>query len=299
MRPLSFSEFIYNLGYHKLLNHLQTVTLKNPPDQQVHEHILKILREYMLLGGMPAVVSKYIETKSFLDAHRSQSALLESYRNDFGKYATKAQFKYLQMFFEKAPYLVGQHFKYVKIDPDARSRELKVALEQLSWAGLINRVFATSANGIPLQAEVNEKKFKLVFLDIGLMQNANKIDPQIILNQDVWQVNEGALVEQLVGQEILVSGNYYENTNLYFWEREERGSTAQVDYILQVGARIVPIEVKAGKDGHLKSLKRLMDEKKMDLGVKLSQAPLEKKKNILNFPFYLIEQLPRIIEELG
>ena len=110
---------------------------------------------------MPAVVDKYIETKSFLAAHRLQTVLLESYRNDFGKYASQAQFKYLQKFFERAPYLVGQHFKYVKIDPDARSRELKVALEQLCWAGLINRVFLTRANGIPLQSEVNETNSNL------------------------------------------------------------------------------------------------------------------------------------------
>ncbi len=115
--------------------------------------------------------------KSFLEVHRLQSALLESYRNDFGKYAGKAQFKYLQKFFDKAPFLVGTNFKYVKVDPEARSRELKVTLEQLCWTGLVNRIFQNAANGIQLEAEINERKFKLIFLDIDLMQNANKIDP--------------------------------------------------------------------------------------------------------------------------
>jgi uncharacterized protein len=298
MRPLSFHEFLYNLGYHKLLDLLQTVTLKNPIDLQVHEHILKILREYMLLGGMPAVVKKYIETKSYLESHRLQTALLESYRNDFGRYASKAQFKYLQKFFEKAPYIVGKNFKYVKIDPEARARDLKVALEQLCWSGLINRVFHTSANGIPLQSEVNEKKIKLIFLDIGLMQNANKIDPNIILTQEYWQINEGALAEQFVGQELLASGNFYENRTLYFWEKEEPGATREVDYVTQMDFRIVPIEVKAGKDGHLKSLKTFIDEKKIDLGVMISQAPLEKREKIFYLPFYLIDQMSRIIAAL-
>lgn len=297
MRPLSFHEFIYNLGYHKIAHFIETVRLEDPQDQVIHEHIIKLVREYMLLGGMPAVVNKFIETKSYLDAHRVQSILLESYRNDFGKYASKAQFRYLQTFFNKAPNLVGQHFKYVKIDPDARSRELKIALEQLCWTGLINRVFLTSANGIPLQSEINEKKFKLIFLDIGLMQNANKVDPLIILNEDIWKVNEGALAEQFVGQEFLTIGNYYENQILYFWEKEQRGSTAEVDYVMQVNSKIVPIEVKAGKDGRLKSLKSFMSEKKAPLGVTISQSPLGKEENVINIPFYLINQLHRLIKE--
>lgn len=81
------------------------------------------------------------------------------------------------------------------------------------------------------------------------MQNANKIDPTVILGNGVWQVNKGALAEQLVGQELLASGKFYENTPLYFWEREERSASSEVDYLLQVGPHIVPIEVKAGKDG--------------------------------------------------
>ncbi len=252
----------------------------------------------MLLGGMPAVVSKYIESKSFLESHRLQSALLESYRNDFGKYASKSQFRYLQKFFEKAPFIVGQNFKYVKIDPEARSRDLKVALEQLCWSGLINRVFHTSANGFPLQFEVNERKFRLIFLDIGLMQNANKIDPNIILTENVWQVNKGSLAEQFVGQELLASGKIYENTVLYFWENEDTRVTRQVDYVTQINSKIIPVEVKAGKDGHLKSLNVFMNEKKIDLGIMVSQSMLERRDRVLYLPFYLIDQMSRIVETL-
>lgn len=298
MRPLSFHEFLLNAGYTKLLKEMGKVSIKQPMDKSLHDHTLRLLREYMLVGGMPAVVSKYIETRSFSEVRRLQSALLESYRNDFGKYASKTQFKHLQKFFDKAPFLVGQSFKYVKVDPDARSRELKVALEQLCGTGLINRVFQTSANGIPLQAEVNEKKFKLVFLDIGLMQNANKIDPHKILTEDIWQVNEGALAEQLVGQEFLAYGNSEENMHLYYWEREEAGSTAEVDYVSEVGSRVVPIEVKAGTGGHLKSLSRFIDDKKSDFGLRISPKQMEKKNKVINLPFYLIEQIERIVNKL-
>lgn len=298
MRPLSFYEFLNSLGFHKILKLIQTTSLEDPIDAQIHNHIIKILREYMLLGGMPAVVSKYIETKSHLESHRLQTALLESYRNDFGKYASQTQFLHLQTFFQKAPLLVGQHFKYVKVDRKARSRELKVALNQLCWTGLINRVFQTAANGLPLESEVNENKFKLIFLDIGLMQNANKIEPQIILTDQVWQLNEGALAEQLVGQELLAAGKFYENNTLYFWEKEERSSTAEVDYVTQIRSMVVPIEVKAGNDGRKRSLKKFMAEKKSKIGVILSQAPLQYKENILHLPFYLVPELSRIISTI-
>jgi predicted AAA+ superfamily ATPase len=296
MRPLSFIEFLFNAGYVKLLKEFENVSLEHKLDRAVHEHALRLVREYMLVGGMPAAVKKYIETKSFLEVHRIQSALLESYRNDFGKYASKAQFKYLQKFFDRAPFLVGQTLKYVKVDQEARPRELKVALDQLCWTGLINRVFQTSANGIPLQSEINEKKFKLVFLDIGLMQNANKIDPKIILNEEIWQQNEGALAEQLVGQQLLAEGNFYENTQLYYWEREKVGSTAEVDYVTQIGKEIVPIEVKAGTvKGHIKSLQRFLSEKQSKLGIRISQNPLDFNDAVINLPFYLIDQMKRLV----
>lgn len=296
MRPLSFNEYLYNLGNHKLLNALDKVSLTNPLDQDIHNLLIKYVREYLLIGGMPSVVNKYIESKSYLDAHRLQSGLLESYRNDFGKYASNTQFKYLQRFFEKAPLVVGQVFKYVNIDREARPRDLKTALEQLCYTGLINKVYNTNANGIPLQSEINDTKFKLIFLDIGLMQNANKINPESILNDNVWQ-NEGALAEQFVGQELLANGNYYENKHLYFWARDK--GAAEVDYISEINFKVVPIEVKAGKDGRTKSLNVFMKEKETPYGIKISQSPLEVNHTTLNVPFYLLNQLPRLLKELN
>lgn len=117
------------------------------------------------------------------------------------------------------------------------------------------------------------------------------------MQENVWQVNEGALAEQFVGQELLASGNAYEKNTLYFWERGARGSTAEVDYVTQIGSRIIPIDVKAGKDGRLRSLKQIMSEKEMKSGVLVSQSPMEVMGSILNLPFYLIDQLPRIMGE--
>ncbi len=280
------------MGHHKILQLFTTLELNSLLDKNLHEHILKIVRQYLILGGMPAVLQRFIETHSFQEAHRLQTALLDNYRSDFGKYASRAQFKYLQRFFEKAPLIVDQHFKFTKIDPDARSRDLKIALEQLCWTGLIHRIHATSANGIPLKSEVRENKFKLLFLDIGLMQNANKIDPNALLNEDILAINKGALAEQFVGQELIAYTGFYENPSLFFWEREKRSSSAEVDYVIQLDSKIVPIEVKAGSAGRLKSLYQFMKEKNSFMGIKISQSNLKFEDGLLCLPFYLIEQIP-------
>lgn len=132
--------------------------------------------------------------------------------------------KTLHLFFKKAPLWVSKDFKYTKIDPNIRSRELKKALSELAHAGVINQVFSTKANGIPLQAEINEKKFKLLFLDIGLLQKALQTNANTIFQDDLLQVNEGALAKQFVGQELLGYSSFIENQSLFYWSREQKSS---------------------------------------------------------------------------
>ena len=129
------------------------------------------------------------------------------------------------------------------------------------------------------------------------MQTAGKIDAKSIWEEDILQIRSGALAEQAVGQELIASQDPYETPHLYFWKRDQKNSTAEVDYLIQNGPNIVPIEVKAGKTGHLKSLARFMEEKHSPLGLKISAAPLGLEKSLLSLPLYLIEQIPRLIQE--
>ena len=246
---------------------------------------------------MPAVIDRYRKEHSFDACTKLQGVLLDTYRNDFGKYAKQTQHKYLKILFEKAPALVGSHFRYSKIDPGLRSRELKIALEQLCYAGLIHRVHATAASGIPLHAQKSEKKFKLLMLDVGLMQRANRVDAESFLREEIIQVDRGRVAEQFVGQELLAYSGFYEDRNLYFWERAARSSSTEVDYVLQIDAKIVPVEVKAGSTGRLRSLRRFMESKRSPIGVQISQAPLSLENGVLSVPFYWIGQLPRLLRE--
>lgn len=295
LKPLSFYEYLINQNHERLVEVLDNATLEEPLDSFIHEQLLLLLREYFLIGGMPSVVRCYLETHSFMECQTILIGLLDTYRADFPKYATKAQYRYLQIFFDRAPGIISQHFKYTLISPDHRSHDLKVALEQLGWAGLLNKVLATSASGIPLQLQAKENKFKLLFLDGGLVNCANKLDIQAAWETELMQINAGALAEQFVGQELIAYADPHVNLQLYYWERDKKGSMAEVDYVIQAGSHILPIEVKAGTTGSLKSLTQFLIEKKALFGIRISQHPLSFHDKVLSVPLYMISQLPRLI----
>lgn len=186
-----------------------------------------------------------------------------------------------------------------KIDPDIQSRELKVALGQLCDAGLLYLVHATSANGLPLISTINRKKFKLLFLDVGLVHRAMHLDIQLLMQEDLLLINRGAIAEQFVGQQLLANMNRREPAKLFFWTREAKSSAAEVDFVMNVDSQIVPIEVKAGATGRLRSLKIFLERKKCPLGIRVSQSKLSWNKDVLSIPFYLIEEIPRLVRQVS
>jgi predicted AAA+ superfamily ATPase len=296
LNPLSFSEFVWAVDGRKDLSELEECLPDDPISEELHLQYIHRIKEYFLTGGMPAVVSDFKEKRSFLEQSRIQDLLLATFRSDFSKYATEAEQKYLRILFDGMPFQIGQHFKYSQIDPHIKSRELKLALDQLQMAGLVNLIFSTSASGIPLAAQMKSNKFKTLFLDIGLVQRALQVDPDQIMANDLIHIHRGALAEQFVGQEFLAYADFFRKEKLFFWEREKQSSSAEVDYVINVGQHIIPIEVKAGKQGHLKSLMQFMAEKKSSIGVRISLRPLEFRDNILSVPLYMIEQIPRLIK---
>lgn len=295
LKPLSFEEYLAAQQHDQLLERLQGVSLKEPLESFVHETLLKLLREYFLIGGMPAVVRCFLNTHSLLECQMVLEGLSATYRADFPKYATKAEYRYLQVFFDKAPQLVTQQFKYTQVSGEIRSQNLKKALEQLGWAGLLHKVVSASASGLPLGAQAKDNKFKLLFLDMGLVNSLTKLDMASVWETELLQINEGALAEQFVGQELLAYGDFHISPQLYYWERDKKGSMAEVDYVIQSGPHVVPLEVKAGTTGSLKSLSQFLIEKEAPFGVRISAHPLSKHERILSIPLYLVGQLPRLM----
>ena len=297
LRPLSLIEYLEASGHEKLVSYARSISLKEKVEPVIHEKMISLLREYFALGGMPAAISEYLTSKSLLNAQEIQSAILATFRKDFGKYANRMPHKHLETIFTKAPGLIGQWLKYSTLDPDASSITLKNAIDKLCDAGLISLIYTTSGAGLPLVSHKNEKKCKFLFLDVGLVKRACNLQLDLLFKQDLLLINQGALAEQFVGQELLVALHAEEANALFSWKREEKNSSAEIDFLIAVDQWIVPIEVKSGMIGKLRSLKLFMEEKKVSLGVRISANPLSLHENILSVPFYLIHELPRLVRE--
>lgn len=295
LRPFSFFEYLQEVNSIKA-EHLSRFSIENPPTELEHQEILKWTRKYLFVGGMPAAINASKEASSLLETSRVHSRILQAYENDFGKYAKVTQHKYLQSIFRKAPSLIAQVIKYSKLDPEARARELKPALDLLCHTQLLQKIYYSNATGLPLQAYIKEDRFKLLFLDIGLLQCSTKIDATFFFEKEILQINAGMIAEQFVGQELIAYKDYYQNEPLLYWEKYQKGD-AEVDYIIERKGHIIPIEVKAGSTGSLKSLHMFLKEKKIPLGVRVSDLPLKIEKNILNIPFYLLCELDRLYFE--
>lgn len=295
LKPLSFKEFLDALDEHHLREYIESFTMNTPIDALIHMHLLERVRLYTLLGGMPAVIAEYQITKNIQRVQMLQEALLATYRMDFAKYAkTQHQHRHLNTFMDKATRLVGTAFQYVQVEPDTPSRDLKNALYLLSYAGIFHRILKNTASGLPLKAFSKEQGFKLLFLDIGLLIQEAKINPTLLLDANYLLSNRGQLAEQWVGQELLANSLVYEQPQLFYWTREKAGSMAEIDYLTVIDDHIVPIEVKAGSTGRLKSLNIFLTEKKLPVGIRISQQAISFEKQILSLPFYLVSEISRL-----
>ena len=296
--PLSFGEFLTASGHEQLRDYLGEIHLDSTIDDAIHKKLMELLRIYLIVGGMPAVVKEYLNSRNYLNCQRIQASLLQTYRNDFGKYAKHSEHKYLLKVFNEAPRLVGSRVKYSNIDPETKSRDLKNAFNLLKLAGIINPVYVSAASGLPLGAQINETKFKINFLDVGLMQNACGLQAQLVTTNDFLQINAGAVAEQFIGQELsAIIDSYLEHT-LFFWARDKKNSSAEVDYIVAIESQILPVEVKAGKTGTLKSLRIFIEEKHSPFGIRFSQENLSFYDKVLTLPLYMAEHMQRLAKEI-
>lgn len=296
LEPLSFSEFLDASDNGQLRQYLSTLKPADAVEAVLHNKLLEMVRLYLILGGMPAVLKEYFASRDLSGCQHVQAGLLQTYRSDFGKYAKTSQHKYLQKVFDTVPRLVGQRIKYSNIDADAKSRDIKNAMRLLEQAGVLRQVYATAASGVPLGAQIRENKLKVLFLDVGLMQNACGLQGILSVAKDFAQVNSGSVAEQFAGQQLKACADKYQPAGLFFWTRDKKGSMAEVDYVVSIGAEIIPVEVKAGGTGKLKSMRLFMKEKKAKIGVRISQEPLSYHDNILSLPLYMMENLARLAQ---
>ena len=268
LHPMSFKEFLVAGGEDMLVDFLTSYDLNKEISTLVHNKLLKLLRNYFFIGGMPEAVKIYFETSDLLEVERVHESILTSMELDFAKYTKNNQQEYLRQVFRFVPRGIGNKVKYVNINPAVKSIHLKTAFIKLELSRIVHRIFATTASEQPLMNSIKESVFKPLFFDIGLVSHILHVRLKDLEN--LMLANEGNLAEQFVGQQLLVRKPFFIDRELFYWVRESRDSNAEIDYLMEIGNKIVPVEVKAGKTGSLKSLQVYMSEKKKNFAVRFN-----------------------------
>ena len=308
--PMSFPEFTTALSGERTAQLLSTLRVGQAPPAPIHDKLMGLMRDYSLVGGMPAVVERFRSSRSFVAAAQVQRDLLATFQDDFARYGTRIPASRLQRVLDSVARQIGDKFMWTAVDREERAQALRQALDALCRARVCRRVQCSHGNGIPLGADLVEKEFKVAMVDTGLVQSALGL----LLRASAAPgdlVHEGPLAEHLVGQMLADLSPRFVEPSLWYWSRHRQGAEAEVDYLVQHGAEVVPIEVKAGKTGSLRSLHRFVVEKKASLAVRVSGAPPQlatvtanvpghepRDFQLLSIPFYLVPELPRLLDEV-
>jgi len=303
LEPMTFFEFLLAVGQEKLLESLQYCNFERPLNPRLHDKALAFLLEYLLVGGLPDVVQTWIDTRDTGACQQVQKDLLTTYREDFNKYG-QAPPLLIQKVFHSIAEQLGSKFVATRVEEGTSSTRVRQILGLLSMARITSLVNLSSATGLPLGACSNEKFFKALFLDVGLVSaqlGLGRIGPESF--GDILFANKGGLAEQLAGQLLKGARSMTEALDLSYWQRTN-GRQGEIDFLIQSGHRIVPIEVKAGKSGSMKSLHQFMHEKQLDLAVRMDQSPLALQSmdvkttlgngvryDLLSIPLYLAERV--------
>lgn len=284
--PMSFAEFMVARG--------QTMTLeavldKIPFSKVIHDKIIHLLSEYFVIGGLPEVVANWARNQNPLEVKENLNVVVTAYRQDFEKYAKKSQLKYLYLLLQHIPLRMGKKFKFQGIG-EYRKRELAPCLELMEKAYIIHMIYHSSGQGVPLGAQADLEKYKVILFDIAVAQQLLGLDLKgWFLRPEAEFVNQRELVESFVGQEMMVYASSSTRSNLYYWQREARGSEAEVDYLSVIDAEVIPIEVKAGMGSTLKSLHSfLSSHPKSPYGMKFSIAERGQFEKVRSIPLYAV-----------
>ena len=269
--PMTFGEFLDATGNERWNDFLLAFGSRDQVPDSAHETLSRLFRTFLALGGMPEAVDTYTRTQSILEADRIKETILGTLRDDFAKYGRKVNHERMLKVFNRLPSLVGRKCKYVNISRDESAREIGRCLHLLELARLVYRVRRSACSGLPLGAGAKDESFKVLFLDAGLLLRACGLGADAVeREQDLMLVNAGAVAEQVVGQHLLYARPCWEVPELYYWAREKPTSAAEVDYVIARNGQIVPVEVKAGKTGTLRSIWQFMAEKKTKLALRFN-----------------------------
>jgi predicted AAA+ superfamily ATPase len=291
MYPMTFSEYLVASGEERLERFIANASPGNPVDPVIHEKILDKLKIFQLIGGMPEVVRTYLEERDLMLCQEVIDYILTTIKDDFAKYKKKLPALRLEEVFDSIIYQSGNKFKYSNIAP-GKSQVYKDALDLLVKAGLAHKVYHTAARGVPLSAQVNKKKFKVLILDTGIYQRVLGLDlSSYILSDFTGLINKGDLAELFVGLELLAHGSPRLHPKIHYWHREARSSNAEVDYVIAQKGNVIPIEVKSGSRGQMQSMHIFLSERNLEQGLRVSGENFATYDKIETIPLYAIKNI--------
>lgn len=286
LNPLSFREFLLAIGEESLVRLIDEMNISLI--ESFREKYIDWLKKYYYIGGMPEVVSSFVSERDFTEVRRLQKRIIEMYEADFSKHTPSNELPRIRMVWNSIPMQLAKEnkkFFFRKIKEGARAKDFEIAIEWLLDCGLIKKAYNVSKPAMPLKAYTEFSAFKLYLLDVGLLAAMSELDARSILDgNSIFVEFKGALTEQYVLQQLIAGTEY---TPYYYSETKSEG---EIDFLIQKGTDIVPIEVKAEENLKAKSLKVYCDKFKPKTAIRTSMSNYREQEWMVNVPLYVLDQ---------
>ena len=271
MYPFSFDEFLLAQGLDLTVSFKKKANGQNPLPEKAHKDLIDQLRSFYLVGGLPAAVTEWIETHSYIEVSHVHTDIIQTYEDDFNKYKKRVSPVLLRQILRSVALQTGNKFVYATAARDVHSSVVREALHLLTLAGLITPVKHTDGTGVPLGAEENDHYVKYLFFDLGVMQTMLGIPAaDILMASDVDFVNKGGTSEMFAGLEMKKYRDNFQKPEMHYWQNTVKGSHAEVDYLSVRNGKVLPVEVKANTQGGMQSLWIFMRKRKLHEAVRTS-----------------------------
>lgn len=298
--PFNFIEYLEAVGHNTSQEQLKNIPIK----PVAHKTLLDLFNQYTIIGGMPEVVGQFIKSKSVADLSSIYESIWSSYISDSEKYTTNTTAKnVLKHIMSTAAYAVGQRIKFQNFgNSNYRSREVGEAMRNLHQAKIITLIYPTTVTEPPIIPDL-KKSPRLQFLDTGILNYILGISAEMLILEDLSQSYKGAIIPHIIAQEIIsIQSNKSELP--HFWVREKKQASSEVDLVYAMGGKVIPIEIKSGSTGSLKSLHQFMERTNHPYAIRIyaGEFSIQETKTpngtpylLMNLPYYLGTLLPQYI----
>jgi len=303
LHPLNFIEYLIAIDHRAALQQINQV----PGEPFAHSVLLSLFNIYAIIGGMPEVINTYIEKNSLTELPKVYDSIWGTYRNDIEKYASnETERRIIKHIISTAHFYVDQRIKFQNFgQSNYRSREVGEAFRNLDDARIIRLIYPTTDVEVPLKPDLR-KSPRMQFMDTGVVNNELRIQAEMLTMKDLSNSYKGAIIPHLIMQE-LISMNTLSDKKLHFWIREKKQSSSEVDVVISFKDMVIPVEIKSGSAGSLKSLHQFVDRCNHPYAVRMyagkfeivkTKTPEGKPYLLMNLPYYLATKIPEYLAYL-